>query len=77
MKAWPIALGIALANMVASATTLDDIRLHSVQPDVFEYKFASIVSSRTPITLAFNHTDGSTLFAHVGDPVGRDSPCSE
>ncbi|MDP6490442.1 MAG: hypothetical protein QGG69_01570 [Kiritimatiellia bacterium] len=60
-----------LTAVSVSATTLDDIRVHSVQSDVFEYKFTSVVSSRTPVTLAFNHTSGDTVFARVGERVGR------
>ncbi len=59
-----------LAGMTALATSVEDIRVHSVQSDVFEYKFTSVVSSRTPVTLAFKHTSGDTVFARVGERVG-------
>jgi hypothetical protein len=44
--------------------------VHSVQPEVFDFKFSSVVSSTAPVTLAFNGTDGRTVFAQVGQAVG-------
>jgi hypothetical protein len=55
---------------VAAGTTLNGVRVHSVQQEVFAYRFTSVVSSREPVTLAFNHMDGRTVFARVGEVVG-------
>lgn len=44
--------------------------MHSVQPEVFDFKFSSVVSSHAPATLAFNGVNGETVFARVGEPVG-------
>jgi hypothetical protein len=60
----------ALSVVSAMATTLGEIRVHSVQPEIFEFKFSSVVSAHAPATLAFNHTNGDTVFARVGEPVG-------
>jgi len=60
----------ALSLASALATTLGEIRVHSVQPEVFDFKFSSVVSSTAPATLAFNGVDGRTVFAQIGQPVG-------
>ncbi len=57
------------------ATTLGEIRVHSVQPEVLDFKFSSVVSSTAPATLAFNGVDGRTVFAQVGQPVGNYTLC--
>ncbi|MBT7068500.1 MAG: hypothetical protein HN919_19555, partial [Verrucomicrobia bacterium] len=70
MSARYMALVWLVAASVAAGTTLDRVRVHSVQQEVFAYRFTSVVSSREPVTLAFNHMDGRTVFARVGEAVG-------
>ena len=51
--------------------TVPDLRVFSVRPACFEYKFTSVVSriNNKPV-FALNHLDGQTCFAGVGDKVG-------
>ena len=61
---------LALAGTARAATSLDALRVYSVQPDTFELKFMSTMGTGTNTKLALNHVDGTTHIVTVGDRIG-------
>lgn len=68
---WLVAAAALMVLPAVAATTLDDIRVHSIQPEVFAWRFTSVMASGEQPVLAFNHLSGETRFARVGETVGE------
>jgi hypothetical protein len=51
---------------------LESLRVYVIQPACFEYVFTSVMEkTEGKQTLAFNHINGRTIFAGLGDPLGE------
>ncbi len=57
--------------VACAVASLDDIRVYSIRPACFAYKFTSIVTKKSSgFVFSLNHLSGTTHFVEIGDHVG-------